>query len=526
MTGTIKLTPSPVEFDAFVSGFIEALFHATLEEEDSFLVESYTPGDIDAESYAVIKDHALAFLVDRKAYKWIVKERVTGTTHLRKMAMAGANFAMARIGIADAFTTNVWPQYGGLLKMTAREFRPMLLAAGDDDRVHVRYPSTSHIHENPMPDEPPVVAYVDREIWDRKADKPGILRQEWAVVPLDMFTYDELKEALGPHWYDYCPGAAWALLHRYIRCGDVEPWTLHDVGAERRDAMERIDAKAIAVDPEMVAVQEDYRAQVERQRLEEEQKRQAAYDAEQRRYRRERSKSAFARMTQSERGKSIADRWQAFVERHNNDADRERMGNDAEFMRLYNLAGESETVPAKQKAIRDFLDYAELKYNPGRKRNLTADEYEAYLESLPLGTVLAVQVMRGYNFGEEYTLKRVIHQLHFSKLERIMWFDNAMGEGYTSHEIAKKIHTGEIRILANENRAEPRHNPGASSWHPTHEIHAHIGGYAQRFKVMLDDCSAYSKEEWETCSPADFERSPSGEWTFQGQPFDGEVYSL
>lgn len=43
--------------------------------------------------------------------------------------------------------------------------------------------------------------------------------------------------------------------------------------------------------------------------------------------------------------------------------------------------------------------------------------------------------------------------------------------------------------------------------------------------VMLCDGAAYTREEYEASAPADYERQDDGAWTFQGQPFEGEVVS-
>jgi hypothetical protein len=41
---------------------------------------------------------------------------------------------------------------------------------------------------------------------------------------------------------------------------------------------------------------------------------------------------------------------------------------------------------------------------------------------------------------------------------------------------------------------------------------------------MLVDGVAYTREEWEATSPADYEKDPiDGRWTFQGRAFVGAV---
>lgn len=55
---------------------------------------------------------------------------------------------------------------------------------------------------------------------------------------------------------------------------------------------------------------------------------------------------------------------------------------------------------------------------------------------------------------------------------------------------------------------------------PTHVITLADG---ERIEVQLVDGAAYTHAEWNATDAADYERQENGDWTFQGQPFDGTV---
>ena len=78
----------------------------------------------------------------------------------------------------------------------------------------------------------------------------------------------------------------------------------------------------------------------------------------------------------------------------------------------------------------------------------------------------------------------------------------------------------------------PANARGLANLKPTHRIT--LTGFAQeRGRVAPDEvilvtmCGAsgpaYTKQEWLTGSPADFERTSDGSWTFQGEAFSGKV---
>ncbi|MFH1184497.1 MAG: hypothetical protein V1755_05600 [Chloroflexota bacterium] len=60
-------------------------------------------------------------------------------------------------------------------------------------------------------------------------------------------------------------------------------------------------------------------------------------------------------------------------------------------------------------------------------------------------------------------------------------------------------------------------------YQPTHQINLDDG---TMISVLLVDGAAYTQEEWESETSADYECDECGVWTFQGQPFAGTVEKL
>lgn len=58
---------------------------------------------------------------------------------------------------------------------------------------------------------------------------------------------------------------------------------------------------------------------------------------------------------------------------------------------------------------------------------------------------------------------------------------------------------------------------------PTHLIRLDNG---EAIPVELIDGAAYTKLEAETITPADYECDEAGNWTYQGQPFNGTVETI
>lgn len=55
-----------------------------------------------------------------------------------------------------------------------------------------------------------------------------------------------------------------------------------------------------------------------------------------------------------------------------------------------------------------------------------------------------------------------------------------------------------------------------TKFQPSHRITLRSGEVEE---VMLVDGAAYTREEWESETVADYERDENGDWTFQGEPF-------
>lgn len=62
------------------------------------------------------------------------------------------------------------------------------------------------------------------------------------------------------------------------------------------------------------------------------------------------------------------------------------------------------------------------------------------------------------------------------------------------------------------------------TWHPTHHIYNRE--HHRHYKVMLCDGVAYTQDEWNTESQADYERDKDGYWYFQGDPFKGTIREI
>lgn len=58
---------------------------------------------------------------------------------------------------------------------------------------------------------------------------------------------------------------------------------------------------------------------------------------------------------------------------------------------------------------------------------------------------------------------------------------------------------------------------------PSHRITLRGGEVSE---VLLVDGAAYTQDEWESETAADYERHQNGDWTFQGKPFAGTVSEI
>jgi hypothetical protein len=67
-----------------------------------------------------------------------------------------------------------------------------------------------------------------------------------------------------------------------------------------------------------------------------------------------------------------------------------------------------------------------------------------------------------------------------------------------------------------------KHRSG-HSFQPSHRITL-VSGEVE--EVMLVDGAAFTSEEWESETMADYERSEGGAWTFQGEAFSCTVEEI
>jgi hypothetical protein len=196
-----------------------------------------------------------------------------------------------------------------------------------------------------------IVAYWEKE----SVAGPGTLRKEYRVRLVKDFSADELNAAWGSDWRKYKPFATHVLEERYIRRGQEEPWKPHSSANSREQAMEYIDSNAIALDPtlqKLEAAQAQYRQE---QKVKEEAAHKSKAEAQERASRRDRSEAAFNRLRDSKDG-IWATRYNEYVLAHMNDPAFQASARDnPEFMKYYQAVMSAETVPAKKKAIREFL---------------------------------------------------------------------------------------------------------------------------------------------------------------------------
>lgn len=152
----------------------------------------------------------------------------------------------------------------------------------------------------------------------------------------------------------------YVLEHRYIRRGTAEPWTPFQSANTFGQALEYIDDNAVALSAALRDIQVKRAQYQEKKRLEDEEKKHREQQELEFERHKTASEEAFCRLLASPKGSAIAQRYNAFVENSKINQDfTSRARTDAEFMRRYNAVMEAEKVPAKQKAIREFLAYAE-----------------------------------------------------------------------------------------------------------------------------------------------------------------------
>lgn len=198
-----------------------------------------------------------------------------------------------------------------------------------------------------------IVAFLERHRDDPMTGEPGILRDEWRVEKVPPAELEEL----------YRRGASVrgsiGLYHRYIRRGVEEPWTLFDVYANRKAALDSIDwsATPVAADLTRMHVKRQAKA-VADQTARERRDAAAARDMKLAGLRKQ-SSAAFDRMLASsnERYQQLALSWNDIVRGFQSlpKAQRERLRKNHEFKMLHDAVIEATTIPAKAKAIAAFM---------------------------------------------------------------------------------------------------------------------------------------------------------------------------
>lgn len=230
-----------------------------------------------------------------------------------------------------------------------------------------------------------IVAYAEREVPDPETGKPGVLREEWRIRPIGQFSPEELSEIFGAPEYRGRPFAKYILEHRYVRRGAEEVWRPTQMANTIDDALQDIEARAVAVHPGLKKIQEgrvtaEAERKAEREVREKDEAKRAALKE-----RRDASRAAFARLRASKQGKPVAEEWLALHARRVDDAEYLKKGKaDAEYMEKYRAAVEATAVPAKRKLMREFLAW-EKKWaeKAGFKPESAAEKAAREAEALP-----------------------------------------------------------------------------------------------------------------------------------------------
>ena len=200
----------------------------------------------------------------------------------------------------------------------------------------------------------PLVAY-----YERVTPAGTNLRDEWRVREVREFDMADLYAAWGPDWLSYRPGASHVLEHRYIRDGAEEPWTPFQAANSEEQALQAVPDNAVALDSYLIELQALRKQAAEKRRKDEEEKSNRAHEATERAVQRKRSEEAFVKLQKSPRDGVWAEKWNAYAAAHQDDAFRARAQADPAYMEHYRAVIGAEAVPAKRKAIKEFLAYAE-----------------------------------------------------------------------------------------------------------------------------------------------------------------------
>jgi len=184
------------------------------------------------------------------------------------------------------------------------------------------------------------------------------LRREWRIRPVESYRRDELDDAWGSDWQKYRPHTTHVLEERFIRNGVDEGWNPRHTLYEIDDAVQNIDENAVIVDVRLARIASQLYAARDATNKAKQAKAAADLKAKQEAAesdrRNKRSLDAFEKLRASPKDRILAERWNAFIIRaRDNEALKARIARDPT---LYNAAAYAETVPAKRKAIREFLE--------------------------------------------------------------------------------------------------------------------------------------------------------------------------
>lgn len=219
-----------------------------------------------------------------------------------------------------------------------------------------------------------IVAYHERLSEDPITGDTGVLRDEWRVARIEDQPPERLVASFGPDWRRYSPEAEWVLEHRYIRRGTVEPWKAFQTASTRGQVLQYIDGHAVAIDAELLRLQQDHAAAMELARMKEEEDRQKRNVQEAKARCRQVSDAAFIRMRDGKThdGYALAVAWNDCLQKIWSNPAFDRVAvlsaePETEQYKLYTMHQavlDAATVPVKRKAIREFLKVFGPEYLP------------------------------------------------------------------------------------------------------------------------------------------------------------------
>lgn len=198
-----------------------------------------------------------------------------------------------------------------------------------------------------------MIAYHEHSAPDPMSGAAGMLRQEWRIQPVQDFDSAELRDAFGNLVWATCNPPTHVLMHRYVRRGVEEPWTLYEHGTSHDMLLGYVPDNAIATLPALRELQKCRAQTRETKRLDDELRAQLRAEKETRLRKRDRSQAAFLRLRNSKDGE-WAKQWNLYCSSADVD-EQKRVAGSLDLMRLYHAAMDAETVPTKRSAIKRFL---------------------------------------------------------------------------------------------------------------------------------------------------------------------------